>query len=202
MFGAVLTNDQRDVRLHQKTQICKVAPPVCVRRRGYAPGDWVPTLLVVQTGYMSTTATDGRCLRATPNAGHDSFAYRRIVMKRIYSSQNTLMVDHLRHVLDAEGIECVVRNRDLANLAGRVPHDQCFVELWVAHDTDLEAANRVIDRAFAGPADTRVWNCLACGEQVEKAFDQCWNCGAVKGEREAAKDFGGNAQRRVAGATA
>ncbi len=70
-------------------------------------------------------------------------------MKRIYSAQNTLMVDHLKHVLDAEGIGCVVRNRFLAGAAGRLPPTECWTELWVLDEARLADARRLLHRAFA-----------------------------------------------------
>jgi hypothetical protein len=99
-------------------------------------------------------------------------------VKRIYSAQNTLMVDHLKHVLDAEGIGSVVRNRLLSSAAGRLPPTECWTELWILDDAQLPAARRILQRAFeeddTGHGET--WDCPRCGEELEPQFEACWKC--------------------------
>lgn len=109
-------------------------------------------------------------------------------MKRVYSAQNTLMVDHLKHVLDAEGIDCVVRNRSLSGAAGELPPAECWIELWVVDDAQLPGALRLVEKALR--KEDRVsgdtWECPHCGERLEPQFEACWKCctlrGAVSGE--------------------
>ena len=104
-------------------------------------------------------------------------------MKRVYSAQNTLMVDHLKHVLDAEGIDCVVRNRYLTGAAGRLPPNECWMELWVLDDAQLPVAQRAIEKAFQAE-DTPIremWTCPQCGEKLEPQFEACWKCSTQRG---------------------
>lgn len=102
-------------------------------------------------------------------------------MTRIYSTQNTLMVDHLKHVLDAEGIGCVVRNRSLAGAAGELPPIECWAELWILDDSDLENAQRVLQRAFDGDRIAgQPWDCPQCGERLEPQFEVCWKCSTAR----------------------
>lgn len=92
------------------------------------------------------------------------------------------MVDHLKHVLDAEGIGCVVRNRLLSGAAGRLPPNECWTELWVVEDGQLPAAQRVLEKAFqeeAGKGET--WECPRCGENLEPQFEACWKCSMLRG---------------------
>jgi hypothetical protein len=103
-------------------------------------------------------------------------------VKRIYSAQNTLMVDHLKHALDAEGIGCVVRNRFLAGAAGRLPPTECWTELWILDDAELPDARRVLHRAFdeEDTAGGESWECPRCGERLEPQFEACWKCSTLR----------------------
>ena len=104
-------------------------------------------------------------------------------MTRVYSAQNTLMVDHLRHVLDAEGIGCVVRNRFLSSALGRLPPAECWTELWILDDDQLARAQRIVERAFEQneTASPSTWECPQCGERLEPQFEACWKCSTRRG---------------------
>ena len=104
-------------------------------------------------------------------------------MKRAYSAQNTLMVDHLKHVLDAEGIGCVVRNRFLSSAAGRLPPTECWTELWVVDDAQLPSALQLVEKALRNDdrASGDAWECPRCGERLEPQFEACWKCCTVRG---------------------
>ncbi len=97
---------------------------------------------------------------------------------RVYSAQNSLMVDHLKHVLDAQGIGCVVRNRFVAGAAGRLPPNECWLELWIVDDAQLPAARKLLRQAFEeeDPAIGESWECPRCGEELEPQFEACWKC--------------------------
>jgi hypothetical protein len=92
------------------------------------------------------------------------------------------MVDHLKHVLDAEGIPCVVRNRFLAGAAGRLPPTEVWTELWILDDAQLPDARRTLQRAFneADTAGGESWECPRCGEQLEAQFEACWKCSTLR----------------------
>ena len=105
-------------------------------------------------------------------------------MQRIYSAQNTLMVDHLQHVLEAEGIDAVVRRRMLGGAAGELPPAECWTELWLVDDARLADAQRLVEQSLgrgdAAPGDP--WECLRCGERLEPQFEACWKCATGRGE--------------------
>jgi Putative prokaryotic signal transducing protein len=104
-------------------------------------------------------------------------------MTRVYSAQNTLMVDHLRHVLDAEGIGCVVRNRFLSSALGRLPAAECWTELWILDEAQLARAQRIVERALEQneTASSSTWECPQCGERLEPQFEACWKCSTRRG---------------------
>ena len=97
-------------------------------------------------------------------------------MKRLYSSDDRALVGHLRALLEAEGIACVVRNEYLGGAAGELPPHECAPELWVVDATDWARALALVD-AETGPVDTTPWTCPGCGEVVEGQFGSCWHCG-------------------------
>jgi hypothetical protein len=102
-------------------------------------------------------------------------------MKRVYTSQLSLMVGHLKNVLESEGIPCVMRNEYLGGGAGELPPTECWPELWVEDDVDYEKARRIVGetlKASETPGDP--WACPRCGEHLEGQFDACWHCGAER----------------------
>ena len=98
-------------------------------------------------------------------------------MKRIYSSFNQTAVFHARNLLQAEGIDVVVRNAILSSAMGELPPAECQAELWVMNEQDAARAQEVLNRNISGPD----WTC-ACGEKLGAQFTQCWRCGAYRRE--------------------
>jgi len=100
-------------------------------------------------------------------------------MTNLYTSQDALLLGHLRNLLVREGIACEVRTPYLAAAIGDVPFTECWSQLWVANDEDLEGARRLIGGALdAAARPGGRWTC-ACGEVMEIQFEACWRCGAA-----------------------
>ncbi len=97
-------------------------------------------------------------------------------MKRLYGSDDRTLIAHLRALLEARGIACVVRNEYLGGAAGELPPHECWPELWVVEARDWERARALIAEETA-PADATPWTCPGCGEVIEGQFARCWNCG-------------------------
>ena len=95
-------------------------------------------------------------------------------MTKIYSSQNGADVHNLKNVLQARGIACEVRGEHLGAGLGELPPNQCWVELWIVDDSELEEAQTILRREARTTGEP--WTCPSCGEDVEARFDQCWNC--------------------------
>ena len=102
-------------------------------------------------------------------------------VKKVYSSDNFMLIGHLREVLEAHHIDCVVKNEHLLGGAGELPPIECWPELWVMEDFQLGKARELID-AFVAPRldSTRDWRCAGCGEALEGQFSECWNCGEAR----------------------
>lgn len=88
------------------------------------------------------------------------------------------MVGHLRNVLELAGVPSRVRNLDLGAAAGQLPPTECWPELWIDRDEDLELARRVLEDAFRPTAErSAAWQCSWCSERHEEQFTDCWKCG-------------------------
>jgi hypothetical protein len=96
-------------------------------------------------------------------------------LKRVYSSFNQTAVYHARNLLQAEGIDVLVRNAMLYSAMGELPPAECQTELWVVNDEDVPRAQEALHRKISGPD----WTCV-CGEKLGPQFTQCWRCGAYR----------------------
>ena len=95
-------------------------------------------------------------------------------MKRVFGSFNQTVVYHARNLLQAEGIEVLVRNATLSSALGELPPTE--TELWVMNDEELQRAQEILS---AVPAAGPEWICQ-CGERLGPQFTQCWKCGASR----------------------
>ncbi len=96
--------------------------------------------------------------------------------KRIYTSEDRLMVGHVRNLLEAEGIPCRMKNEFLTGGIGELPPHECWPELWVdEHDTRRaeQVVAKVLHSVTHLPSD---WTCPTCGERIEGQFGECWRC--------------------------
>jgi hypothetical protein len=100
-------------------------------------------------------------------------------MTSVYSTQDLLIIGHLRNVLVNEGIRCDVRTPFLGAAKGDIPVTDCWSELRILDDEDVDRAREVIDAALAPSTVTeRPWPCPKCGESIAGQFDACWQCGS------------------------
>jgi hypothetical protein len=101
-------------------------------------------------------------------------------MKLVHASQDSLLIDHLRHVLESEGLAPKVRNETLRMAAGDIPPTECWLELWV-EDSGAERASAVVAEALTEPASPEPeWTCASCAETSEGQFGECWSCGTPR----------------------
>ena len=103
-------------------------------------------------------------------------------MLKLYVSQDTLLVGHLRRPLEDQGIHCMVRNEFLLGGAGDLPPNECWPELWITDERDLEPARRLLQALTQAGDGASPWQCPACADRLEGQFSHCWNCGAERTE--------------------
>ena len=99
-------------------------------------------------------------------------------MKKLTSSDSLVTINHYKNVLDSEGVESVIKNAILGGIAGEMPLDQVWPELWVVNDLDYDRAKQLIDVNITDESPHDPWKCRKCGEQNEGQFAACWNCGS------------------------
>ena len=98
-------------------------------------------------------------------------------MKKVYSSDNVIMAGHIHSLLEANNIDCHLRNINLSGGIGELPINECWPEVWINDDNDQSIAEQLIKHALSISAKKESWSC-ACGETIEGQFDVCWSCGA------------------------
>ena len=102
-------------------------------------------------------------------------------MTKVHSAPHPLDLENLRNVLQVEGIECEVRTPFLGAARGDLPATECWSELWVLDDEDVDRALNLIRSASELPESTGPsWKCQNCGEQCEAQFGACWRCGTAR----------------------
>jgi len=97
---------------------------------------------------------------------------------RVFSSEDRILVSHLKNILDAEGIRCDVRNEILSGAAGELAPIDTWPELWVTDNLKVDFAKDLIQSALK-QFDEKMddWQCQ-CGETIDGAMAICWHCGA------------------------
>lgn len=99
------------------------------------------------------------------------------LMKRVFSSENTIDVWQIRNLLEVEGIDTVVKNADMSSAFGEVPFVETWPEVWVKDPADYEHALDIVDEYLYAEDDDRPdWRCSKCRERNDAAFAVCWNC--------------------------
>ncbi len=102
-------------------------------------------------------------------------------MKKVYSSDNPLIVGHLKRVLEENHIACITRNEYLLGGAGELPPIECWPELWVREDFQQQKARALVESVLAMDLDSgENWRCPLCNEPLEGQFTACWACGAER----------------------
>lgn len=97
-------------------------------------------------------------------------------MKRLVSAPNLALATMWADMLGHAGVAATVQRAYAGSIAGELPPDQAMPEVWVVDDDQLERARTLLDE-LRSPVQRR-WVCRGCGERVEGAFEECWNCGA------------------------
>ena len=104
-------------------------------------------------------------------------------MRKVYSSDNGVIIGHVRQMLENNAVRCIVRNDFLIGGAGELPVNETWPEIWVIDDRDFDRARALVDAvvATANASEPR-WRCASCAEQIEGQFTDCWRCGTPRPE--------------------
>jgi len=102
-------------------------------------------------------------------------------MKKVYASDDRILIYHLKNTLDSASIDCFIKNDLIYALAGEVPVNEVWPELWITDDSQLTVVEALIQSALVSDTGNQsAWICQGCGERHEANFTACWKCGAGK----------------------
>jgi hypothetical protein len=103
-------------------------------------------------------------------------------MKTVYSAANIALVSIFKNILEANGINCWIKNEYLSAGIGEIPPIECWPQICVADDNYLEAKRIVEETLSTDNNPAKAWKCASCGEDNEEQFSECWNCGKPRPE--------------------
>jgi len=103
-------------------------------------------------------------------------------MKMVFTSPTVVPCDMIRSVLEANGIDTLMKNERgsaPAVVGWPIPDMMALTyawpEVWV-RDEDGDTAMLVVAGLKEPPADTASWTCRKCGEIVGAELAVCWKC--------------------------
>ena len=105
-------------------------------------------------------------------------------MKKVYAAINPVDAHLVKGVLEGERISAEVRGEFVFGMRGEIPitPDTC-PSVWILDDSDYDKAMALVatfsEPAQVGSCTGEVWRC-ACGEDNERQFTECWNCGTAR----------------------
>lgn len=97
-------------------------------------------------------------------------------MQKVFSHESLVLVSHVRNLLDAAGINTVIKNEQLSGALGEIPYLETWPELWVGSQADATRARALIAEGLADAPSAPSWTCSQCGEMNEGQFAVCWQC--------------------------
>jgi hypothetical protein len=100
-------------------------------------------------------------------------------MKKLYSSQNRILLYLIKSSLEEKHINCYIKN-ETPPLAGEIPPMIAWPELWIMEDEKFAEAQGCLEQELAAKPVAEAWECPSCHEKLEAQFEICWNCGAKK----------------------
>ena len=83
-------------------------------------------------------------------------------------------------MLEAQDIQCVIKNERLSSIAGEIPMVNVWPELWVKDAMKEKWAKEIISEFEKSMVDGETWICENCGEEHGAQFKDCWNCQSIK----------------------
>jgi hypothetical protein len=105
-------------------------------------------------------------------------------MKKLFVSEDWFSIMQVTQLLDANRIPFLVKNEFASGAVGEIPPLDALPEVWLLEDDWYARANALIDDLRHLPTEGDSWICASCEEENDGNFKLCWQCGAVKCERE------------------
>ena len=101
-------------------------------------------------------------------------------MKKVYVSDNRVLIALLKSELEANGISCFIKN-EFPPAAGEITRIIAWAEIWIANsDDEINALKIIHEKLHEESALNRPWICPECHEKLDGQFKICWKCGYQK----------------------
>jgi hypothetical protein len=97
---------------------------------------------------------------------------------RLYRASSVPEAHLLSGLLEAEGIQAIVKNELLAGAIGELPMMSALPEVWLVRGKDEPRARTVLE-AYRKRAGSKLGPdvvCPACGNENPSNFELCWKC--------------------------
>ena len=104
----------------------------------------------------------------------------QLILKQVHTSEDRIYLYHLKNILEAQGIDCEIKNDRLSSLAGEIPMLTVWPELWVKDAMKEKWAKEIIHDYENNKNQGDNWTCENCGEEHGAQFKDCWNCQSIK----------------------
>lgn len=100
-------------------------------------------------------------------------------MKKIYSTENRILLKVLQSSLKESGITSIIKNEEVSGpAAGEIPPVVATPEVWIIDDEYYDAAQEILQQELARMKKSKLkWKCPQCGEILGGQFGVCWKCG-------------------------
>lgn len=96
-------------------------------------------------------------------------------MKLIYTHENRLLVGNAKNILEANGIDVILKNEFSQGGVGELSAIDSWPQLWILNDADYDKAASVMENSLSKDTDPE-WKCASCSENNDASFGSCWKC--------------------------
>lgn len=98
-------------------------------------------------------------------------------MLKVFTHPDRALVGLIADIVANNGYQCHLRNEFLGGVAGDVPPQECWPELWLLDERDERPVRALIATVTPrSSTDGAPWQCPRCGEWLEPQFGACWRC--------------------------
>ncbi len=101
-------------------------------------------------------------------------------MIKIYSNENVLLVNHIKNLLDTNGISSFLKNENMQSYGVGVGSIS-WPELWLHDAKQEDKAVVLINQSLDSDSQaSEEWSCAGCSEMNEGQFNLCWKCNQAR----------------------
>lgn len=103
-------------------------------------------------------------------------------MYKVYENFDITRVGQMQSVLESSGIQTFIKNYYSSGALGEIPFVEICPQLYVLEESDVRKAKELLQVDLPKENIASDWVCSECGIDIEGQFENCWQCGAHRGE--------------------